>query len=135
MFIHFVYLYKESALLYSSLSVYFISFHASYFSFPSTNFGFVCSFSSSFKYMEKLFIWIFSCFLRLVYITINFTFSTAFVVWLRFWITVFPFSFFSRWILLSLWCLQRPTGYFIKMWFSISEIYTPTFIVVSMTWT
>ena len=47
----------------------------------------------SFRYRVRLFILLFSCFLRYVYIAMNFTLSTAFTVCHRFWVVVFSFSF------------------------------------------
>ena len=46
---------------------------------------FISSFSSCFRCRVRLFIWLFSCFLRYAYIAMNFPLSTAFTVSHRFW--------------------------------------------------
>ena len=64
--------------------------------FPSTNLGlFISSFSSCFRCRVRLFIWLFSWFLRYACIVMNFPLSTAFTVSHRFWVVVFSFSFVS----------------------------------------
>ena len=54
---------------------------------------FISSFSSCFRCRVRLFIWLFSCFLRYACIAMNLLLSTAFTVSYRFWVVVFPFSF------------------------------------------
>ena len=71
-----------------------------YFLLPNLGF-FLSSFSSCFRCRGRLFIWIFSCFLRYAYIAMNFPFSNAFTVSHRFWVVVFSFSFISMHILIS----------------------------------
>ena len=74
--VYFVYLFKALAfnfihLFYCSIS--FISSLSFMIYFSLLTLGFVCSsFSSFFRYMIRLFIWDFSCFLRLDCIAINF---------------------------------------------------------------
>ena len=62
---------------------------------------FISSFSSCFRCRVRLFIWLFSCFLRCACIAMNFPLSTAFTVSHRFWVVVFSFSFVSMHILIS----------------------------------
>ena len=62
---------------------------------------FIFSFSSCFRCRVRLFIWLFSCFLRYACIAMNFPLSTAFRVSHRFWVVVFSFSFISMHILIS----------------------------------
>ena len=62
---------------------------------------FISSFSSCFRCRVRLFIWLFSCFLRSACIAMNFPLSTAFTVSHRFWVVVFSFSFVSMQILIS----------------------------------
>ena len=62
---------------------------------------FISSFSSCFRCRVRLFIWLFSCFLRYDCIALNLPLSTAFTVSHRFWIDVFSFSFISKHILIS----------------------------------
>ena len=52
---------------------------------------FIFSFSSCFRCRVRLFIWLFSCFLRYACIAMNFPLSTAFTVSHRFWVVVFLF--------------------------------------------
>ena len=59
------------------------------------------SFSSWFRCRVRLFIWLFSCFLRYACIAMNFPLSTAFIVSHRFWVVVFSFSFVSMHIFIS----------------------------------
>ena len=64
--------------------------------FPSTNVGFVCfSFSSSFRYKVRLFIWDFLI-LQTRHININFPLRAVFEASQRFWIVVI--GFLSRWL-------------------------------------
>ena len=61
----------------------------------------ISSFSSCFRCRVRLFIWLFSYFLRYACIAINFPLSTAFIVSHRFLVVVFSFSFVSMHILIS----------------------------------
>ena len=61
----------------------------------------ISSFSSCFRCRVRLFIWLFSCFLRYACIAMNFPLSTAFTVSHRFWVVVFSFSLVSMHILIS----------------------------------
>ena len=56
---------------------------------------FIYSFSSYFRCRVRLFIWLFSCFLRYACIAMNFSLSTAFTVSHTFWVVVLSFSFIS----------------------------------------
>ena len=58
------------------------------------------SFSSCFRCRVRLFIWLFSCFLRYACIAMNFPLSTSFIVSHRFWVVVFSFSLVSMHILI-----------------------------------
>ena len=60
----------------------------------------ISSFSNCFTCIVRLFIRLFSCFLRYDYIAMTFPLSTAFVVSRRFWVVVFSFSFISMYILI-----------------------------------
>ena len=62
---------------------------------------FISSFSSCFRCRVRLFIWLFSYFLRYACIAMNLPLSTTFTVSHRFWIVVFSFSFISMHILIS----------------------------------
>ena len=62
---------------------------------------FISSFSSCFRCRVRLFIWLFSCFLRYACIAMNLPLSTAYPVSHRFWVVVFSFSFISMHILIS----------------------------------
>ena len=62
---------------------------------------FISSFSSCFRCRVRLFIWLFSCFLRYACIAMNFALNTAFTVSHRFWVVVFSFSLVSMHILIS----------------------------------
>ena len=62
---------------------------------------FISSFPSCFRCKVGLFIWFFSCFLRLAYIAMNLTLITFFYWIPRFWVVVFSFSFVSMHILIS----------------------------------
>ena len=62
---------------------------------------FISSFSSCCRCRVRLFIWLFSCFLRYACIAMNFPLRTAFTVSHRFWVVVFSFSFVSMQILIS----------------------------------
>ena len=52
---------------------------------------FISSFSSCFRCRVRLFVWLFSCFLRYACIAMNFPLSIAFTVSHRFWVVVFSF--------------------------------------------
>ena len=62
---------------------------------------FISSLSSCFRCRVRLFIWFFSCFLRLACIAMNLPLSTAFTESHRFGVVVFSFSFVSMHILIS----------------------------------
>ena len=62
---------------------------------------FISSFSSCFRCRVRLFIWLFSCFLRYACIAMNLPLSTAFTVSHRFWVVVFSFLFVYMHILIS----------------------------------
>ena len=75
----------------------------------------ISSFSSCFRCRVRLFIWLYSCFLRYACIAMNRPLSSAFTVSHRFWVVVFSFSFVSMHILISffdffcdLLVIQRP---------------------------
>ena len=72
---------------------------------------FISSFSSCFRCRVRLFIWLFSCFLRYACIAKNLPLSIAFTVSHRFWVVVFSFSFVSMQILISFWFLLWFVGY------------------------
>ena len=72
---------------------------------------FISSFSSCFRCRVRLFIWLFSCFLRYAYIPMNLPLSTSFTVSHRFWIVVFSFSFVSMHILIFFLFLLWFVGY------------------------
>ena len=61
---------------------------------------FISSFFSCFRCRVRLFIWLFSCFLRYTCIAKNFLLRIAFTVSHRFWVVVFSFSFVSMQILI-----------------------------------
>ena len=71
----------------------------------------ISSFSSCFRCRVRLFIWLFSCFLRYACIAMPvllWTLSTAFTMSHRFWVVVFSFSFvsmhiFNSFFLFLLW--------------------------------
>ena len=71
----------------------------------------ISSFSSCFRCRVRLFIWLFSCFLRYACIAMILPLSTAFTVSHRFWVVVFSFSFISMHILISFWFLLWFVGY------------------------
>ena len=62
---------------------------------------FISSLSSCFRCRVRLFIWLFSCYLRYACIAMNFALRTAFTVSHRFGVVVFSFSFISIHILIS----------------------------------
>ena len=62
---------------------------------------FISSFSGCFRCRVRLFIWLFSCFLRYACIAMNLPLYTAFTVSHRFGVVVFSFSFVSMHILIS----------------------------------
>ena len=62
---------------------------------------FISSFSSCFRCRVRLFIWLFSCFLRYACLAMTFPLKTAFIVSHRFWVVVFSFSFVSLQSLIS----------------------------------
>ena len=80
----------------SFVSFAFISALIFKISFLLLTLGFFISFfSSCFRCRVRLFIWLFSCFLRYACIAMNLPLSTAFTVSHRFWVVVFSFSFVS----------------------------------------
>ena len=86
----------------SFVSFAFISALIFKISFLLLTLGFsISSFSSCFRCRVRLFISLFSCFLRYAYIALNFPLSTAFIVSHRFWVVVFSFSLVSMHILIS----------------------------------
>ena len=94
------------------VSISFFSALVFMISFLLLTLGFLCSsFSGCFKCRVRLFIWDFSCFLRWVWIAINFPLRTAFAASCRFWSIVFPFSFILRYFLIS--CLISALTHFI----------------------
>ena len=79
------------------ISILFISSLIFIISFLLLTLSFFCSsFSNSFRWQVRLFIWDFSCFLRKACITVNFPLSTVFVASHRFCRTKFSLLFFSR---------------------------------------
>ena len=88
---------------YSCPCFFFIYFCPNFYDFfPLTNLGFfVSSLSSCFWCKVRLFIWFFSCFLRLPCIAMNLPLSSYFIESCRFWVVVFSFSFISVHILVS----------------------------------
>ena len=64
------------------------------------SFAFISALICCFRCRVRLFIWLFSCFLRYACIAMNFPLSTAFTVSHRFWVVVFSFSFLSVHILI-----------------------------------
>ena len=86
----------------TSVSFAFISVLIFKISFLLLTLGFfISSFSSYCRCIVRLFIWLFSCFLRCAYTAMNLPLSTAFTVSHRFWVVVFSFSFISMHILIS----------------------------------
>ena len=86
----------------SFISFAFISVLIFKISFLLLTLGFfISSFSSCFRCRVRLFLWLFSCFLRYACIAMNFPLSTAFTVSNRFWVVVFSFSFVSMYIFIS----------------------------------
>ena len=87
-------------LLWSLLFLLHISVLIFKISFLLQTLGFFISFfSSCFRCRVRLFIWLFSCFLR--YACMNLPLSSAFTVSCRFWVVVFSFSFVYMHILIS----------------------------------
>ena len=85
----------------SFVSFAFISALIFKISFLLLTLGFSNSFSSCLRCRVRLFIWLFSCFLRYACIAMNFPLSTAFTVSHRFWVVMFSSSFVSMHILIS----------------------------------
>src|SRR5574339_220547 len=86
----------------SFVSFAFISFQIFYTSFLPLPLGFfISSFSSCFRCRVRLFICLFSCFVRYACIAMNLPLSTAFTVSHRFGVVVFSFSFVSMHFLIS----------------------------------
>ena len=63
---------------------------------------FISSFSNCFRCRVRLFIWLFSCFLKYACIAMNFPLSAAFTVSHKFRVAVFSFSLVSMHILIFL---------------------------------
>ena len=80
---------------------------------------FISSFSSVSRCRVRLFIWLFSCFLRYAYIAMNLPLSTAFTVSHRFRVVVFSFSFVSMNILISFLISSVICSLFSSMLFSL----------------
>ena len=80
---------------------------------------FLSSFSNCFRYRVRLFIWLFSCFLRYACIAMNLPLSTAFTVSHRFWVVVFSFSSFSMHILFSFLIYSMICWLFSSLLFSL----------------
>ena len=80
---------------------------------------FISSFSSCFRCRVRLFIWLFSCYLRYACIAMNFSLSTAFTVSYRFWVVVFSFLFVSMHILISFLISSVICWLFSSMLFSL----------------
>ena len=72
---------------------------------------FISSFSGCFRCRVRLFIWLFSCFLRYAYIAMNFPLRTAFTVSHRFWVVMFSFSFISMHVWFLLWFVGYSAAY------------------------
>ena len=72
---------------------------------------FISSFAGCFRCRVRLFILLFSCFLRYACIAMNFPLSTAFTLSHRFWVVVFSFSFVSMHTLISFRFLLWFVGY------------------------
>ena len=86
----------------SFISFAFISALICMISFLLLTLGlFISSYSSCFRCRVRLFIWLFSCFLRYACIAMNFPLCTACTVSHRFCVVVFSFSFVSMHILIS----------------------------------
>jgi len=86
----------------SFVSSAFISARILKISFLLRTLGFfISSFSSCFRHRVRLFIWLFSCFLRYACIAMNLPLSTAFTVCHRVWVVLFSFSFVSMHIVIS----------------------------------
>ena len=86
----------------SFLSFAFISALTFKISFLLLTLGFlISSFSSCFSCRVRLFIWLFSYFLRYAYMAMNLPLRTAFTVSHRLWVVVFSFSLVSVHIFIS----------------------------------
>ena len=86
----------------SFVSFAFISAQMLKISFLLLNLGFFVSpFSSCFSWSVRLFIWLFSCFLRQAYIAINLLLNTDFPASHSLGVVVFSFLFASMYILVS----------------------------------
>ena len=108
------------------LSLFYFSFFDLYCFLPSANFG-LCSFSNSFSWQVRLFIWDFSCFLRYTYITINFPLRSAFVLSHRFWKVVFFFSLVSKYFLISS-SISSLIHWFLVVYFCVFTIFLPVIV-------
>ena len=88
---------------------------------------FISSFSSCFRCRVRLFIWLFSYFLRYACIAMNLPLSTTFTVSHRFWLVVFSFSFISMRILISFFISSVICWLFSSLLFSLHML---TFLIV-----
>ena len=79
-------------------------------------------FSSCFRCNLRFFIWCFSCFLRQAYIAMNFSLSTAFTEFHKFWIVVLSLSFVSMNIFTSFFIYSLISWLFRSMLFSLHEV-------------
>ena len=99
-------------LLWSLVSFLFISALIFKISFLLLTLGFfISSFSSCFRCRARLFIWLFSCFLRYDCIGMNLPLNTAFTVSHRFWVVVISVLLVSMQILFLFWFLLWFVGY------------------------
>ena len=80
----------------------------------------------------RLFIWLFSCFLRYACIAVNFPLSTAFTVSHRFWVAVFSFSLVSMHIIISFLIYSVICWLFLSVLFSLHML--EFLIVFSYDW-
>ena len=72
---------------------------------------FISSFSRCFRCRVRLFIWLFSCFLRYACIAMTFPLSTGFTMCHRFWVVVFSFHSFLFIFWFLFWSLLQFVGY------------------------
>ena len=77
---------------------------------------FISSFSSCFRCRVRLFIWLFSYFLRYARTAMNLPLSTAFTVSHRFWVLCFHFHSFLCIFWLLFWFLLWFVGYSAACW-------------------
>ena len=132
--VNFIYPFKEPAFGFVDFCYGLFCFCCLYFCpnfkdfFPSTKLGFfISSFSSCFRCRVRLFIWLFSCFLRYACIARNLSLITAFTVSHRFWVVVLSFSFVSMHILIYSFISSVICWLFSSMLFSL---YMLEFLIV-----